>query len=67
VGFDMKYAGKLFHVFQRMHRKEDFEGTGIGLATVKKIIEKHKGRVWIEGRVNKGTKLYFTLPLGKTT
>lgn len=67
VGFDMRYAGKLFHIFQRMHRKQDFEGTGIGLATVKKIIEKHRGRVWIEGRVNEGTQLYFALPLEKTT
>ncbi|AFL98815.1 bacteriophytochrome (light-regulated signal transduction histidine kinase) [Desulfitobacterium dehalogenans ATCC 51507] len=65
VGFDMKYAGKLFHVFQRMHRKQDFEGTGIGLATVKKILEKHRGRVWIEGRVNEGAQLYFALPLEK--
>ncbi|MEL1135632.1 ATP-binding protein [Desulfitobacterium sp. THU1] len=65
VGFDMRYAGKLFHVFQRMHRKQDFEGTGIGLATVKKVLEKHRGRVWIEGRVNEGTQLYFALPLEK--
>lgn len=62
VGFDMKYASKLFHVFQRLHRKQDFEGTGIGLATIKKIIQKHDGKVWIEGRLDQGASIYFTLP-----
>lgn len=65
VGFDMKYSDKLFNVFQRLHRKQDFEGTGIGLATVKKIIQKHHGTVWIESKVDKGTEIYFTIPSKK--
>ncbi len=62
IGFDMKYAGKLFSVFQRLHTAEEFEGSGIGLVTVKKIIEKHGGRVWIESKVNYGTAIFFTFP-----
>jgi len=63
AGFEPRYAGRLFSVFQRLHRQEDFEGSGVGLAAVSRLVQRHGGRAWADGQTDRGAKIFFSLPI----
>ena len=66
IGIDQNHLEQIFTIFKRLHTREEYEGTGIGLAIVQKIVHKHRGKIWVESELGKGTTFYFTIPKSKT-
>jgi light-regulated signal transduction histidine kinase (bacteriophytochrome) len=64
IGLDLKYKARIFEMFQRLHTRDEYKGTGIGLAICKRIVERHGGQIWVESELGKGTRFYFTIPMG---